>query len=107
MHSGLDDAVANVTEVLLRSGMLNNTLLIFSSDNGGEATLGVNWPLRYSILIHKTCSFLFYLNDTFSPAHFGSHKCLITLCIVSLPFFIFPCVFRKINARKLPNARKT
>ena len=46
MHSGLDDAVANVTEVLLRSGMLNNTLLIFSSDNGGEATLGVNWPLR-------------------------------------------------------------
>lgn len=34
--SVLDEAFANITQALKTKGMWNNTLLIFSSDNGGE-----------------------------------------------------------------------
>ena len=48
MHSALDDSVANITKLLIRAGMLNNTVIVFASDNGGEAALAANWPLRYA-----------------------------------------------------------
>ena len=52
MHSALDDSVANVTKALIRAGMINNTVIVFTSDNGGSMNLAPNWPLRYTLLSH-------------------------------------------------------
>ncbi|KAH6939632.1 hypothetical protein HPB50_020233 [Hyalomma asiaticum] len=49
----LDESVGAVVEALHEAGMLENTVLVFSSDNGGapsgiHASCGCNWPLRGS-----------------------------------------------------------
>ncbi|CAH1792967.1 unnamed protein product [Owenia fusiformis] len=49
--SALDDSIGNVTRALHKRGMLNNTIIIFSTDNGGPANgfqgnVASNWPLR-------------------------------------------------------------
>lgn len=51
MVAALDDAVGNVTAALDAKGLLDNTLIIFSTDNGGPASgfdmnHACNWPLR-------------------------------------------------------------
>ena len=51
MVSALDDAVGNVTSALREKGILDNTIIIFSTDNGGPANgfdmnHACNWPLR-------------------------------------------------------------
>ena len=54
MASVMDDAVKNITEALIDSGLWNDTILLFFSDNGGDARPsgkkvkrgGNNWPLR-------------------------------------------------------------
>ena len=50
MATALDDAIGNVTKVLDEVGMLEDSLLIFFSDNGGPLVTsglsGNNWPLR-------------------------------------------------------------
>ena len=51
MVSSLDSGIGNVTAALKRNGYLDNTLIIFSADNGGPtvSTDGIgsrNWPLR-------------------------------------------------------------
>ncbi|XP_072047296.1 arylsulfatase B-like [Amphiura filiformis] len=43
----LDDSVHTVTETLKDAGIWNNTVLVFTSDNGGRGSgAGNNWPLR-------------------------------------------------------------
>jgi hypothetical protein len=51
MASALDEAVGNVTATLKATGMWKNSLVVFSSDNGGPSLVGGpsyanNWPLR-------------------------------------------------------------
>lgn len=47
MVSMLDHSVGQIVSALMTRGMLNNTLIVFLSDNGGSpAQGGNNWPLR-------------------------------------------------------------
>eukprot|EP00730_Choanoeca_flexa_P004719 TRINITY_DN11782_c0_g1_i1.p1 TRINITY_DN11782_c0_g1~~TRINITY_DN11782_c0_g1_i1.p1 ORF type:complete len:519 (+),score=67.23 TRINITY_DN11782_c0_g1_i1:149-1558(+) len=51
MMTGIDQSLANITQVLKQRGMWNDTLLIFASDNGGPSLVGGpsyanNFPLR-------------------------------------------------------------
>eukprot|EP00037_Helgoeca_nana_P013660 m.125968 g.125968 ORF g.125968 m.125968 type:complete len:523 (+) comp22161_c0_seq1:3-1571(+) len=52
MISAIDDVVKNVTDALKTKGLWENTLFVFTSDNGGPAAASVsgssasNWPLR-------------------------------------------------------------
>ena len=61
MVGALDDAVKNITEALKNAGMWNNTVLVFTTDNGAPAAhfngrAMNNWPLRgqkgKGILVH-------------------------------------------------------
>ena len=51
MVSALDEAVGNITETLHEQGMLNNSIIVFTTDNGGPAggfdwNYASNYPLR-------------------------------------------------------------
>ncbi|XP_071494944.1 arylsulfatase I-like isoform X2 [Diadema antillarum] len=51
MVSALDDSVGNITQTLKDSALYNNTVIVFSTDNGGPAhgfdrNYASNWPLR-------------------------------------------------------------
>ncbi|XP_067686275.1 arylsulfatase B-like [Haliotis asinina] len=51
MTSALDDSVASVFQTLEETGMLNNSIIIFTTDNGGptngyDRSAACNWPLR-------------------------------------------------------------
>ncbi|XP_064602817.1 arylsulfatase B-like [Liolophura sinensis] len=47
MMSALDEAVGNITNALDKNGFLDNTIIIFTADNGGPTYAGANnMPLR-------------------------------------------------------------
>lgn len=62
MVTALDDIVGNLTQKLKDVGIYRNTILIFSSDNGGIIGVGGNEPLKgklyntsFIVLILKLC----------------------------------------------------
>ena len=49
MMQALDEGISNVIKTLEEKGVLDNTVILFSTDNGGDTTQGsMNWPLRGS-----------------------------------------------------------
>lgn len=52
MVSALDDSVGAIHQSLVDAGMADNTIIVFSTDNGGptngyDGNGACNWPLRY------------------------------------------------------------
>eukprot|EP00117_Sycon_ciliatum_P044235 scpid60590/ scgid4143/ Arylsulfatase B; N-acetylgalactosamine-4-sulfatase len=47
MLAAMDEAIGNVAQALRQNNLWDNTLVVFTTDNGGEVTHGGNnWPLR-------------------------------------------------------------
>lgn len=55
MVSALDDGVGEVVDALINNGMYDNSIILFTTDNGGPANgfdgnAASNFPLRYDMI---------------------------------------------------------
>lgn len=49
MATCMDEAIGDIVTAMKEKGMWENTVLVFTTDNGGAVTKGAsNWPLRGS-----------------------------------------------------------
>ena len=60
--SALDDSIGNITRLLDARGMLNNTVIAFTTDNGGPANgfdmnAASNTPLRFVMFVTNKNAF--------------------------------------------------
>ena len=46
MVTAMDEAIGNITDSLREANLEDNTLIIFTTDNGGTGWSGSNFPLR-------------------------------------------------------------
>ena len=47
MLKAADEGISNITMLLKEKNLLDDTIIIFSTDNGGQTAAGSsNWPLR-------------------------------------------------------------
>ncbi|XP_072050867.1 arylsulfatase B-like [Amphiura filiformis] len=42
----MDEAIGNITSTLRETNLINNTVIIFTTDGGANTVVGNNWPLR-------------------------------------------------------------
>ena len=63
MVKALDDAVGKIVETLDETNMMENTLIVFTTDNGGNVVAGGNnFPLRGSkVLFPLECELLTFI----------------------------------------------
>ena len=61
MITALDDVVGNLTQKLKDVGSYENTIIIFSSDNGGIFGFGGNKPLKGTLFISKVIIIFTYV----------------------------------------------
>ena len=61
MITALDDVVGNVTQKLKDVGIYENTIIVFSSDNGGIFGFGGNKPLKGLLLISSNFLVLHFI----------------------------------------------
>lgn len=90
MLSVLDDSIGNLTQALKMSGMFNNSIVVFTTDNGGPAdgfsmNYASNYPLRYTVYItHWTFTWYFAailasLDDIEIQYQYGKIRCEVLL----------------------------
>ena len=87
MVMDMDMAVAEIVATLKETGLYNDTLIVFTSDNGGAISHGAsNWPLRCAVKPVCCNSFIFSLIFQGHQRHpfRGRHKgCDICACAAS------------------------
>jgi arylsulfatase A-like enzyme len=65
MVSALDDAVGTVVDTLKQKGLYDNSIILFTTDNGGpsngfDGNAASNFPLRYKKLKPRSIIFLLF-----------------------------------------------
>ena len=60
MVASLDESVGNVTKTLKTAGMFDNSVIVFTTDNGG-APAGFDWFVRIERHTKKIEFFIFVL----------------------------------------------
>lgn len=78
MVASLDESVGNITKALKEAGMFNNSVIVFTTDNGG-APAGFDWLVRSLIYNHLANTTYFYADSREWPMslrHRQVHMCV-------------------------------